>query len=142
MLYTFALAVGSLGTITVPDAALVPQRVAQQISDQIETKKQYPRLAASDSGVGVVHVSFKLDDGGYPVSICIAKRAKEASLNRAAVQTIRNIGPVTGARAKHRYVSVLQYAAYEDDDILDRRLATEMEQAAGDRLPPNCRGKR
>ena len=142
MLYTFALAVGSLGTISVPDAALPPQGVAQQISEQIEANKQYPRLAASDSGVGTVHVSFKLDDGGYPVSICIAKRASQASLNRAAVQTIRNIGPVIGARAKQRYVSVLQYAFFEDDDILDRRLATEMAQAASDRSAPNCRSKR
>jgi TonB family protein len=105
---------------------------AQQIERRIDEEMFYPSPLRGEPTSGFVHVAFKLDADGTPYDICIAKRVS-FSLDRAAVSTIKGIGPLTHGIPGKRYMAVLQYAdlSYDVGATGDMRvLKQELKEAA------------
>lgn len=106
-------------TAAPPVASAAPQEtVSAQIERGIDEHLAYPIVSQRRNETGMVQVSFRLDREGRPTRIKVAKRTQWKRLNNAAVETIRQIGPIQGGDPATKYVALLQFSTAGREDEL------------------------
>lgn len=109
------------GAATAEPAAQIHRRIAQELV--------YPAYSVWRGETGIAHVEFHLDDEGRPVRLRLSRRTMWRNLNRAALDTVRRIGPIACGSTATRYVAVLQY-----DDATPATVGQKDEELAAEAI--------